>query len=621
MALIDLKLPDMPGTEVLAGIKGISSNTEAIIITGHASLDTAVQAMQDGAFSYVTKPIDMDYLLALMDKALEKQKLQMAHRKAEEALRKYRDHLEDLVNERTVQLKIINQRLEQEIADHKRSEQKAELAYTELNQIFNAAGDGMCVIDREFKIFRVNEVFCSFFGLKRDEAVGKNCFEIFQHHLCHTPDCPLARILSGEEQFETEMECENGIKRIFLLTAAPLHKPNGELIGVVENLKDISERKRMEQELLRIQKLESTGILAGGIAHDFNNLLTAIIGNLSLLELYAKSGRGIFEVLEETKKASQQTKHLTQQLITFAKGGLPIRKNVFVSQLLKDAVSFTLSGSRIRCEPAIADDLWWAELDAGQIHQALSNLIINADQAMPQGGIIKVSAENVMVKPETNLPLEEGRYIKISVKDKGIGIPKEDLPKVFDPYFTTKQKGSGLGLAITYSIIKKHGGYITLGSEVGVGTTFTIFLPALEKEIFVPKEVVEERLYTGKGRILLMDDQPGVRDTTGQMLNYLGYEVEVAKDGQEAIELYQKKKESGLGFDALILDLTVPGGMGGEEAVRKLHEIDPEVKAIVSSGYSNDPVISDFKRYGFNGVVAKPYEIKELSEVLDKVIK
>ncbi|HUU41290.1 MAG TPA: ATP-binding protein, partial [Desulfatiglandales bacterium] len=365
----------------------------------------------------------------------------------------------------------------------------------------------------------------------------------------------------------------------------------------------------------------SIGILAGGIAHDFNNLLTAIIGNLSLVELHIKSGCSISEALENTEKASQQARELTQQLLIFSKGGKPVRKIASVASLLRDSARLALSGSNVKYGLSLPDNLWWAEIDEGQINQVINNLIINADQAMPGGGTIDVFAENIIVKANDDLPLKEGgRYIKISIRDAGIGIPQEYLNRIFDPYFTTKQKGSGLGLAICYSIIKKHAGHIKVESKAGVGTTFSIYLPALKRETFIVEDIIEEGPACGHGKILFMDDQEIIRDMAGEMLADLGYEVKLARDGHEAFEMYKEAKESGYAFDAVILDLTVPGGVGGAEIIHKLLEIDPQVKAIVSSGYSNDPIMSEYEQHGFKGVVAKPYKIKDLSWELRKIV-
>jgi len=570
-------------------------------------------------------------------------------KRAEEELNKYRFHLEELVKERTSQLIAANEQLQEEISERKQAEGVAKLAYVELNQTFKAAVDGMCVISKELKILRVNETFCTLFGLCRDEAIGKNCYEVFPKALCHTISCPMALILNGEERFESDAEIDHkdGHKISCILTAIPFRSLDGELIGMVENFKDITERKRMEDELQKAQRLESLGILAGGIAHDFNNILSSIIGSFSLLKLHARAGDRFFDWLTKAEKAAFQARDLTQQLLTFSKGGgAPTKKITSISKLLEETVSFSSRGSRVRCEFAIPDNLWPVEVDEGQISQVINNLIINAIDAMPRGGTISIHAENTVIdgdngrgregnngaidtvssvrdvvsRAREGLPLEEGMYVKISIQDQGIGIPGEYLQRIFDPYFTTKQTGTGLGLANSYSIIKKHGGYITAESEVGVGTTFRIYLPASGKELFVVEDIVEEVFLPGQGRILFMDDQQGIRDMVGEMLVDLGYEVEFAREGSEAVNLYEQAKKSGQTFDAVILDLTVPGGMGGQETIQMLREIDPKIKAIVSSGYSNDQIMSEYQEYGFCGAIAKPYEIKELARTLSKVL-
>jgi signal transduction histidine kinase len=393
-----------------------------------------------------------------------------------------------------------------------------------------------------------------------------------------------------------------------------------ELTNVNERLRfELTERKRMEEELLRVQKLESIGVLAGGIAHDFNNLLTAILGNISLTKMYANPEDKGYKRLTEAEKACLRARGLTQQLLTFSKGGAPIKKVAFIRGLIRDSASFALIGSNVRCEFSISGDLWPVEVDEGQISQVINNMVINADQAMLEEGVIRVRAENVNVGLRNGLPLKEGRYVKITIEDNGIGIPEEHLVKIFDPYFTTKQKGNGLGLATAYSIIKGHNGYIEVESEVGVGTKFYVYLPASQKEILAKREI-KERPVIGRGRILVMDDEEIVRGLTGDVLGYLGYEVEFARDGREAIEKYIRARESKRPFDVVIMDLTIPGGMGGKEAIKRLIEIDPEVKAIVSSGYSNDPVMAEYTKYGFREVITKPYKIEELSKILAKVI-
>ncbi|MCG2771502.1 MAG: ATP-binding protein, partial [Desulfobacterales bacterium] len=350
-----------------------------------------------------------------------------------------------------------------------------------------------------------------------------------------------------------------------------------------------------------------------------NNILTAILGNIGLAALDDKIGPRVKDRLAQAEAACLRAQVLSQQLLTFAKGGAPVKKLFSVTELLTESTVFTCVGSAVKCETTFPENLWWVEADPGQIGQVFQNLTINAIQAMPTGGTIKVWAENLTLGTESGLPLSAGRYIKISVRDQGMGIPADHLPKIFDPYFTTKQKGSGLGLASAYAIIKKHHGHIAVESKQGVGTTFDIYLPAVEQQA-TPQPAEDRELLVGTGKILVMDDEDMVREVLGRLLARLGYEAEFAGDGGEAIEMFVQAHGSEQAFAAVILDLTVPGGMGGKETLARLLEIDPLVKAVVSSGYSDDPVMADFQKYGFSGVIAKPYRISELGKILHQVI-
>ena len=381
---------------------------------------------------------------------------------------------------------------------------------------------------------------------------------------------------------------------------------------------DITELKRLEREFLKSQKMESIGTLAGGIAHDFNNILTIILGNIILARDQAAPETETYELLSDADKATRRAQSLTKQLLTFAKGGMPVKEFAPLKDVIKESALFVTRGAKSKCEFSIAEDLWSGEVDLGQINQVINNIVINANQAMPEGGIIYIDAVNLVMDGANEWKLNPGKYIRISIRDEGIGIPEKYLSKIFDPYFSTKQKGSGLGLATSYSIIKNHGGAITTESVLGKGTTFHIYLPASEKQFFKKRE---RSVIKGEGRILVMDDEASVRKLVVKMLERLGYKAASAKDGAEAIEMYKKEKESGKFFDAVILDLTIPGGMGGKETIKKLKETDPEVKAIVSSGYSGDPVLAYYREYGFAGIIPKPFESKLLSKVLYEVLK
>jgi PAS domain S-box-containing protein len=414
---------------------------------------------------------------------------------------------------------------------------------------------------------------------------------------------------------QTEKVVHAQAKIIFDEKRAPVR-----LSGTIQ---DITGQKKMEEEVSKTQKLESLGLLAGGIAHDFNNILTAILGNISLAKVTADPQGPIFKILGQAETASFRAKELTNQLLTFAKGGVPIKKLNSISKLLKESAEFVLRGSNVRAELIIPNDLWPVEIDEGQMAQVIQNLVINAQQAMPEGGIVEIWAENIQITPEQGkeLSLKEGAYIKISFKDTGVGIPAESLPKIFDPFFTTKKKGSGLGLSTSYSISKKHEGLISVSSEPGRGTIFFLFLPAILNRPFPLSEGVQKQLETGKGRILIMDDEESVREIGGMILNQLGYEVEYAKDGTEAVEFYRKGKEEGRPFDLVIFDLTISGGMSGLEALQKLIKIDPNINGVVSSGYADNPIMSDFQKHGFAGRIAKPYRIEEFSNTIATLIK
>jgi len=522
---------------------------------------------------------------------------------------------------------------QQELVERKRAEEALAAEKEHLAVTLSSIGDGVITTDMGGHIVLINRAAEQLTGWTPRDVVGKPLVEVLP-------------ILQGK----TRQPCENpvelavktgrvanlpgpvtlvgrdGSERVITGSGAPIRDQEGRLIGVVLVLQDITEKQRIEEERLKASKLESLGILAGGIAHDFNNILTAILMNLSLAKMALPAEKEAFKRLVEAEKASLRARDLTQQLLTFSKGGAPVKKTASILELIKDSANFALRGSKVRCEFSLLEDLWPVEIDQGQMSQVIHNLIINAQQAMPEGGTIQVKAENQVVEGGGELGggLRGGRYVKLSIADQGVGIAEEHLPKIFDPYFTTKPKGSGLGLATTYSIIKRHGGHIRVVSKVGEGTTFYIYLPASEKQILSQKDPITElssvRPDVKPRKLLVVDDEESIREAMGQVLGYLGYEGEFVRDGAEAVERYERAKELGQPFDAVILDLTIPGGLGGKETVQKLRDIDPQVKAIVSSGYSHDPVMADFRKYGFEGVVAKPYKIEELRKVLYNVI-
>ena len=520
-----------------------------------------------------------------------------------------------------------NKQLEEEIsertrAEHERSRAEAELRGSEerFRELADSLPQTVFECDEAGNFTYLNSTASEVFGYapeKLEKGVG-----IF--HMLAPEDHARAMenmhaIISGNIKGYREYTAlkKDGTAFPAILNASPIMR-DGRAVGLRGVLIDISEHKLFEAEILKSQKLESIGILAGGIAHDFNNILTGILGNISLSKTALSNDNTIFERLEQAEKACMQAAALTKQLLTFSKGGSPIKLTIPPGQLIKDFATMAVRGTNVRIDFHIGD-LWPVEADEGQLGQVLNNLIINACQSMPGGGVISISAENTLLDEKNGFPVKKGRYVKITVKDEGAGIPKEQLQKIFDPYFTTKEKGSGLGLAVTYSIIRNHEGHIHVESTVGVGSTFTFYIPASDKEL-VKQKAEKTGFHSGKGTILVMDDEEFIRTVAGAMLNQLGYDVVFASNGAEAIEIYKKAAESGQVFDAVIMDLTIPGGIGGKEAVGELLKADPHARVIVSSGYSNDPVMSDFQKYGFSGVIVKPYKIETIGKTLQNVI-
>ncbi|GAC1466077.1 MAG: hypothetical protein PVSMB11_01490 [Desulfuromonadaceae bacterium] len=387
---------------------------------------------------------------------------------------------------------------------------------------------------------------------------------------------------------------------------------------------DISGRLLLQQEQEKNQRLESLGVLAGGIAHDFNNILTAILGNISLARILVGDEHKAAQRLADSEKAVIRASELAQQLLTFARGGEPVKRVVDTLKLIGEAAGFALQGANVKGVIEAESELYPVNADEGQLSQVFNNLLINAKQAMPAGGIVTVTAKNLKVHSGDRLPLAIGTYVQIDIADQGCGIPPELLGKIFDPYFTTKSSGTGLGLSTVYSIIKRHGGHISVTSEYGNGTVFRLFLPAVE-EAHPPQETNQtpQGLLSGTGRILLMDDEQIIRDVVRIMFEEAGYQVVDCGDGAAAVEQYRLAREQGVRFDAVILDLTVPGGMGGREAAALIRKLDPTAVLIVSSGYSNDPVMADYGRYGFSGSAVKPYTfdalLTELSHAMEHV--
>jgi PAS domain S-box-containing protein len=514
-----------------------------------------------------------------------------------------------------------------EITQLKRAEEALRAEKERLDVTLRSIGDGVIATDTNGSVVLINEVAERLTGWRQADALGKPLQEVFQVSNERSGERglnPVERVLrtGGIVALanHTVLESRTGGKSSIADSGAPIRNEAGTIVGVVLVFRDVTETQRLEGELLKAAKIESIGLLAAGIAHDFNNILTAVTANVSLVMRSLERESEAHALLSEVDAACRQAAELTRQLLTFGAGGAPVRETVSIGTLLGESAGFALRGSNVKHELALAPDLWPVDVDPTQISQVIHNLVINAQQAMPRGGVVTIRGANATIAAnERALPLAPGRYVKVAIVDHGCGIERANLAKVFDPFYTTKPKGTGLGLTTTYSILKRHDGHVTCESEPGVGTTFTLYLRASDRPVKVRPDAHQGSL-SGRGRILVMDDQDRIRDVAGRILRYLGYEPAFARDGVEAVALYAEALRSGKPFAAVILDLTVPGGMGGTDAIERLRAIDPGVRAIASSGYSMDPTMAEFREHGFAGRMAKPYGVDELGQMLREVL-
>ncbi|HTP65250.1 MAG TPA: PocR ligand-binding domain-containing protein [Geobacteraceae bacterium] len=561
---------------------------------------------------------EMIWLDGVIEDVTERKKLQEQQRRA-------LDELTLQVRQRIAELEGANGLLHSEIAVRKRVEEKLREQYQFLEVLINTIPSPIFYKDAKGIYRGCNRAFEQYLGREGEEIIGKTDYDLataaeadkyleMDRALFEKP---------GIQDYEASVKDADGVRHDLIIVKAPYYKTEGTIGGVIGIMVDVTDRRKYEEERLKMDKLESLGVLAGGIAHDFNNIITGILGNISLARMYLDTPHKSIKPLEAAEKASQRAAELAHQLLTFAKGGDPIKKTIKLQYILKECISFVLRGSNVQGLIDITDSLHAVEADEGQISQAFGNMILNGVQAMPGGGTLRIHGENITMGTRNKFALPPGKYVKIDFIDKGCGIAVENRKKIFDPYFTTKAKGTGLGLSSAYSIIVRHGGYIDVNSVVGSGTTFTCYLPSTgetKADELAEKETMDVDATRG-GTVLVMDDEEMIREIAAEILDYLGYKATTCARGEEAVALYKAAMDSGAPFAAAIMDLTIPGGMGGKEAAEQILGMDPDARLIVSSGYSVDPVMAQYAKYGFCGAVGKPYEAKEIAQVLGAVMK
>jgi PAS domain S-box-containing protein len=577
--ILDWMLPGKSGLELCRQLRAQPKGDEMFILLVTARADTAdwEEALDAGANDYLTKPLDPGFL--------------------------------------NVRISVAERQI-RELEERNQARAALQESAQTLANILENTTDGFFAVDSEWKLTHFNVEAEVLLARKRDELLGANLWEKFPELVGSVFEANYRKVVA--EQAPVEFEASNSTGNTWHEVHA--YPSNG---GVSVFFRDISERKRAESEHLTTSKLESLGTLAGGIAHDLNNILTVISGNIGLAQVEAPADSGnLLGFLSKAGQAAQHAAHLSSQLLTFSKGGAPLKKVVSLGELLEHTAEFSLYGSNLRADLDIAVDLWKVEVDASQIEQVVNALMLNAREAMPHGGTVRMRARNVVLEDKPGHLLPAGHYIKVTITDRGSGIPEEVRARIFDPYFTTKQGGTGLGLAISYSIVKKHGGLLELESSSPEGSAFAFYLHASDREVPAPRASVTERAFHfNHQRVLVMDDEAAIRELTSQLLGTLGYEVTTVPDGLEAVRLYERALRRGEEFQVVILDATVRGGMGGLATIERLRGMDPKVNAIICSGYSDEAALSEFLAYGFRGALPKPFTRSELAGAVQRTFE
>jgi len=577
--ILDWMLPGESGIDLCRDLRKRPRGDEffILLVTARADREDLEQALEAGANDYLTKPLDLGLL--------------------------------------NVRISVAERQI-RELTERNQARAALQESARTLTNILENTTDGFFAVDPEWKFTYLNSEAEKLLQRERDDLVGKELWKEFSE-LNNSPfEENYRRVMAERKPAEFEASDRSG-KVWFEVHAYP----GGS--GVSVFFRDTTERKRNEEERLTTSKLESLGTLAGGIAHDLNNILTVISGNIGLAQVEAPPDAGsLLSFLSKAGQAAEHAAHLSSQLLTFSKGGAPLKRVVSISGVIGHAAEFSLYGSNLRADIDIPVDLWKSEVDPGQIEQVVNALLLNAREAMPDGGTVRISAHNVVLEEKAGTPLPSGRYIKVMIADRGEGIPEELATKIFDPYFTNKPTGSGLGLSISYSIVKKHGGILHLENSSREGSTFTFYLPATDRDATALERQLGERAFNfNHQKVLVMDDEAAIRDLTSQLLGTLGYEVTVVPDGLEAVKVYERAMRKGENFQAVILDATIRGGMGGLATIERLRSVDANVNAIICSGYSDEAALSQFLAYGFRSALPKPFTRRELADALQRAFE
>jgi PAS domain S-box-containing protein len=583
---------------------GLSELAVPVVYQGRVLAVLDSEAARVGAFD--RNDLDLFQSVANIAATRIASALDGEHRRlAEQELQRAKEALEERVRARTHELGQTVRRLEREVIERRRAEQALEDEKKQLALILDAVGDGLFAVDAGGRIVAASGAALRLTGWSREAAIGRRLDEVYRTAPQEDDTARLLQDRAGEEHVLDEVVSE-------------IRDPDGAVVGSVVVFRDVTKERALELDAQSAQRMESLGLLAGGIAHDFNNVLTGVLGQVNLAQLRIHDPNEVEEALALAEKGCLTARGLTKELLAFAKGGTPVVSVGSLRELILESVRFCLVGSSVTAHLEIDEDLEPVDMDRIQISQVRNNLLLNALQSMPEGGQIEVRAKNGRNDTTLSADLESRDAVVVTIRDHGAGIAKDQLERIFDPYYSTKGKHSGLGLATSFWIVRRHRGSLRLLESSGRGTTFEMRLPVATE---MP-EVASSRTSTLRGdslRILLMDDEEPVRTTVAAMLRRLEHSVTTAACGEEALELYARALAEDAPFELVLLDLTVRGGLGGLETLKRLRAIEPGFHAVVISGYSDDPVVSSHRAHGFDDRLEKPFTMGQLGELLARV--
>jgi len=619
IVISDLILPRVNGISLLKEIHEQFPDIELIIISGEPTINTATEAIRLGVFDYLPKPVSMKRIRQVVANAAKVKWLKDTKRALEEENRIYRENLETLVAERTSELLNLNQSLEKEVKKRKSAENEQRLANERLEIITDGIPALIAYVGSDEHYLYVNSSYAEWLNVGKDSLIGQPLSEHLPDDVYQIFEPQIQKVLTGQRaSFRFNYNDSNLKPQIIRCEFVPTIDESERVSAYYVLIENITVQEKLQKEAVKARQLDSIELVTRNLANDLNNILTVIMGYMGLSLQKTAENEIIYNYLLKSEDAANEAKFLIEQMLTFSDHDIIRKKVTTIDKLIKKTVTFSIEGTAVKADFNLPHDLWPTRLDLGKMNQTMNFLTLNAIEAMPEGGTIRIKAENVVLNSDNLLPLPEGRYIKIEFCDEGGGISDDFIENIFYPQFNIKREFSRFGLATAYQNIKKHDGLITVNSETGRGTCFEIYLPACDDEQHDPVEFSVTEKHPG-GRILVMDDEEIILDMVAVLLNKLGYEVDLAQDGSETIAKYKEALHLSRPYKMVIVDLVIPGGLGGRETILKLKELDPEVKAIISSGHYRDPIMQDFKSYGFCGALIKPYILKELETVLSKI--